>query len=201
VSAVRARLPAAQRREALVDAALCVFVTGSYRAATTAEIARAAGISEPILYRHFASKRDLYLACLDACWARVRELWDAARDEEEDPSAWLPAMGRAYLEATDRRTMLVELWVQALTEAGRDPTIRRALRSHLKEVHAYVTGVIGAAQEAGGVLAERDPVSEGWIWMSFGLVGIISRRLPGLLDEALPGIFASRRLWMTGRPV
>jgi transposase-like protein len=45
------RLPAAERRQAIVDAVLRVFVGGSYSGATTAEIAREAGVSEPILYR------------------------------------------------------------------------------------------------------------------------------------------------------
>ena len=49
------RLPAAERRLALVEAAIRVFTDGSYRGTTTAEIARAAGVPEPILYRHFAS--------------------------------------------------------------------------------------------------------------------------------------------------
>ena len=66
------RLPAAERRQAIVDAALPVFATGSYSGATTADIAREAGISEPILYRHFASKRELYLACLEAAWVSFR---------------------------------------------------------------------------------------------------------------------------------
>ena len=52
----------------MLDAACRVFFESSYRGATTAEIAREAGISEPILYRHFGSKRDLYLACLDEAW-------------------------------------------------------------------------------------------------------------------------------------
>ena len=67
------RLPAAERRQALVDTALGVFAEGSYRGTTTAEIAREAGVSEPILYRHFASKRDLYLACIDEAWRQQRE--------------------------------------------------------------------------------------------------------------------------------
>jgi TetR/AcrR family transcriptional regulator len=193
-------MPAAQRRESLVDAALCAFVRGSYHGTTTSEIAAAAGVTEPILYRHFASKRDLYLACVEASWRRVRALWEEAIAAEPDPGSWLPAMGRAYLEARERRTMLVELWVQALTEARDDPVIRRALRQHLRSVHAYVRRVIEQAQAAGGVLPERDADAEAWIWISFGLLGMISRRLPGLLDDALPSIFASRRVWMTGRP-
>ena len=53
------RLPAAERRRAIVRAALRVFSSTSYAGATTAEIAREAGVSEPVLYRHFASKRAL----------------------------------------------------------------------------------------------------------------------------------------------
>jgi len=51
-----------------VLAALRVFSSGSYAGSTTAEIAREAGVSEPVLYRHFPSKRDLWAACLDAAW-------------------------------------------------------------------------------------------------------------------------------------
>ena len=76
VPTVTTRLPATERRQALVDAALVVFSRGSYRGTTTAEIAREAGVSEPILYRHFASKRDLYLAALDHVWGRARASWE-----------------------------------------------------------------------------------------------------------------------------
>ena len=66
------RLPAAERRRAIVSAALRVFSSTSYAGATTAEIAREAGVSEPMLYRHFASKRDLWIACLDLAWFETR---------------------------------------------------------------------------------------------------------------------------------
>ena len=69
---VRHRLTADARRQAVLDTACRVFSRSSYRGATTAEIARAAGVSEPILYRHFGSKRDLYLACLDESWRALR---------------------------------------------------------------------------------------------------------------------------------
>ena len=72
------RMPAAERRQALIDTAIKVFSEGSYHGTTTAEIARAAGISEPILYRHFASKRELYLAALDHVWGNARASWEHA---------------------------------------------------------------------------------------------------------------------------
>jgi TetR/AcrR family transcriptional regulator len=193
-----ARMAAADRRAALLETACGVFARGSYRGTTTKEIACEAGISEPILYRHFPSKRDLYLACLDEAWRRVQALWAKALAEEADPSAWLQAIGLAYLSGRDKRARLVDFWIQALTEASDDAHIRRYLRRQIREVHDYVADVIARAQEAGGIEPDRDPSAEAWIFMSIGLLGTIDRRLD-LLDGALTSIVASRRRWMTGR--
>ena len=83
------RLSGPERRQAVVETACRVFAKGSYRGSTTAQIARETGVTEPVLYRHFASKRELYLACLDAVWERVRVLWDKALEREQDPANWL----------------------------------------------------------------------------------------------------------------
>jgi TetR/AcrR family transcriptional regulator len=191
------RMSAGDRRTALVDCACGVFARGSYRGTTTKEIAAEAGITEPILYRHFPSKRDLYLACIDEAWARVQALWDKALAAEPDPSRWLQAVGLAYLSARDTRARLVDLWIQALTEASDDPEIRRYLRGQIREVHDYVQRLIERAQEAGGILPERDAAAEAWVFISIGLLGTIDRRL-NLLDGELDRIVAQRRLWMTG---
>jgi AcrR family transcriptional regulator len=195
--ATRVRLTAAERRAAVLDTACRVFFKSSYRGATTAEIARESGVSEPILYRHFPSKRDLYLAVLDEAWERVREGWDTVVANEPDPSLWIAAMGRAYLQSKDERSQLAALWIQALNEAGHDAKIRRYLRDQVREVHDYVAAVIRRAQEAGGLVVDRDSEAEAWIFMSLGLLGTIDRRL-GIVGEEFEGIFASRRAWMTG---
>src|SRR5205823_1849263 len=140
-----------------------VFATGSYRGCTTAEIARAAGISEPFLYRHFGSKRELYLAVVDHVWAEVRSLWDAAVGAEPDPAHWLDAVSRASLLGASSKLVLPELWVQALTEAGDDAELRRYLRKHMREVHDYVADLMRRAQAAGVILPDRDIEAEAWI--------------------------------------
>ena len=151
------RLPAQERKAAVLDCACGIFSTGSYRGTTTAEIARKAGVTEPILYRHFESKRDLYLAVLEESWRLLRELWDEVVAEEEDPKLWVLAIGTAYFEATDPRLHTANLWIQSLTEASDDPEIRKYLRKHMREVHRYVADLMRRAQEAGGV---RGPRSE-----------------------------------------
>ena len=114
----RPRLTAAERRADLLRVAGRVFAEGSYRGATTAEIAREAGVTEPILYRHFASKEDLYLACVEEAWATVKATWERVVEQERDPSKWMPAMGNAFLRPAEDKVLLGSLWVQALTEAS-----------------------------------------------------------------------------------
>lgn len=60
----RTRLPAEERRALIVAAGARLFAARGYAATTLEEIASAAGVTKPVLYRHFASKRDLYLALL-----------------------------------------------------------------------------------------------------------------------------------------
>jgi AcrR family transcriptional regulator len=195
------RLPGPERRQAVVETACRVFAKGSYRGSTTAQIARETGVTEPVLYRHFASKRELYLACLETVWEQVRQLWEDAIEREDDPSNWLKAIGKAYLEArAAARIVLVDLWIQALTEAADDPEIRRALRRQVREVHDFVGDVIRRAQAAGGIVAERDPDAEAWIFISLGLLSTIDHRLGSIVGDDFDDIIASRRAWMTERP-
>jgi AcrR family transcriptional regulator len=192
------RLPAPERRAAVLDCACRAFSRGSYHGTTTAEIARAAGVTEPILYRHFESKRDLYLSCLDATWESIKTLWDDAVANEPDAANWLRAMARSFFDAERDQAVISNLWVEAISEASRDDEIRRYMRRHMRDVHRYVTGVIERAQREGGVLPDRDPRAEAWLFLSVGLLKMVSGRLGGLLEDDFPGIIASRRRWLTG---
>jgi TetR/AcrR family transcriptional regulator len=195
---VTTRLPAKERKAAVLDCACGIFSSGSYRGTTTAEIARQAGVTEPVLYRHFESKRGLYLAVLEESWRRLRVVWEQAVADEPDPRFWVSAMGRAYLASKDTRILCAELWIQALTEASDDAEIRRFLRKQMREVHSFVSDVIRRSQEAGGIFPERDPNAEAWIFISIGLLGTVGRRVGSVPEEDFDAIVASRRRWLTG---
>lgn len=191
---VRCRLPAAERRAALVDAALRVFGEGSYDGATTAEIARAAGVSEPILYRHFQSKRDLYFACLDEMWGRLQEQVERIVAAEPDAREWLFAMPRAILKLRERGVHPNQLWIQALSEAGEDPEIRRYVRKHIREVHRFLADLYRRSQTAGGLSPGLDADAEAWIGLGIGLLRSVQDRLGGLLTpDDFASILAARR--------
>jgi AcrR family transcriptional regulator len=193
VTQTKQRLTAGERRQAVLDTACQVFSKSSYRGATTAEIAREAEISEPILYRHFGSKRDLYLACLDEAWRSFRA--GAERAMAEDPSSCLGAIADAYM-AKRTRIRMVDLWIQALTEASEDAVIASALRKQVREVHGFIADVIRDGQQRGVVSADRDPVAEAWIFVGGGLLTTMDNRLGGLLGDDLQRVRAERRRWM-----
>jgi AcrR family transcriptional regulator len=194
---MRPRLPAEQRRAVVLDTACRVFGRCSYRAATTAEIAREAGVTEPILYRHFDSKRALYLACVDETWVRVRGAWELAVASEDDPGDWLPGMGRAFVAFKEHQAALANLWTQALAEAGDEPELRRHLRRHVRDVHEYVADVVTRAQRAGAISRDRDAEAEAWIFLAVGLLVTVGGRLGCLSGSDLERVRDSRRRWLT----
>jgi AcrR family transcriptional regulator len=189
----RPRLTAGERRQVVLDTAGRVFSRSSYRGATTAEIAREAGITEPILYRHFGSKRDLYLACLDEAWTTFRTTAEKAL--ADDPVGCLGAIADAYM-AKKTRIRLVDLWIQALNEAADDAVIAKAVRRQIREVHAFFAGVIEQGQQHGALNPDRDPVAEAWIFVAGGLLATIDHRLGGLLGPDLERVRAARKAYM-----
>jgi AcrR family transcriptional regulator len=197
MSAPATRLPAAERREALIETAIRVFSDGSYRGTTTAEIARAAGVSEPILYRHFASKRDLYLASLDTVWARMRAHWEEAIAETSNIREAFERIGRTHVAVHACKFQMAELWVQALGEAAEDAELRRHLRRHMREVHDFIAGLIRRGQEQGVLSRDRDADAEAWTFLANGVLGMVGRRIGLLDDDEVTAIRAARLDWLT----
>jgi len=74
-SGPRRRLSAAERRERILAAATTLFAERGYADAPIDAIARAAGVSPPVVYDHFASKLALYEAVLDSHFANLRAIW------------------------------------------------------------------------------------------------------------------------------
>ncbi len=78
------RMKGMDRRKQILTTALRVFAEESYGNATIAKIAASAGITEPTIYMHFKSKKDLYLAVLNESFAYITEqmksLWDFPGD-------------------------------------------------------------------------------------------------------------------------
>jgi AcrR family transcriptional regulator len=66
------RLPAPARREQILDVSVQVFAQRGFHSTSMNDVADAAGVTKPVLYQHFDSKQDLYMALLEEAGARLR---------------------------------------------------------------------------------------------------------------------------------
>ncbi len=188
-------MSAADRRASILLAATRVFSRGSYGSATTAAIAKEAGITEPVLYHHFRGKAALYGACLVEAWVSLKARWEAVLEEETDPRRWLPRIAEVGFAALEDENDAARLWLFALTDLAEDPKARPHVIAFTQDVHGYIASMLERAQEAGGIARDLDPRAEAWIFLSIGIIRSMSRRLDGIVDADFPAILAARQAW------
>src|SRR5213082_1557965 len=97
---VKPRMRKAERKRQLLAHAKQLFMTLGYHNTTTEKIARAAGVSEPVLYRHFENKKALFLEVLHEIREATLEKWHAEISRIKDPLAKLQALSVMYVGAT-----------------------------------------------------------------------------------------------------
>ena len=133
-------MPAAERREMVLEAAVAEFAARGMAGTSTEDVARRAGISQPYLFRLFPTKKALFLALIDRCYQRVEDTFVTAAGESTGDEA-LAAMGDAYERLLDDRTLLL-LQMQAYA-ACEDPDIRAATRAGYKKLWEMVERITG----------------------------------------------------------
>ena len=91
-----ARLPAPRRRQQLLDVARRVFANRGFHPTSMNDIADAAGVTKPVLYQHFRSKRQLYLVLLDDVGGQLLAAIAEATSAAPGPREQVEAGFRAY---------------------------------------------------------------------------------------------------------
>src|SRR6478672_2400283 len=112
------RKTADERRAAVIEAAAAEFALAGLAGTSTDDIARRAGISQPYLFRLFRTKRDLFLATVEHCFARTEQVFTEAA-VGDTPEQRLQAMGLAYCALLADRTKLM-MQMQAYAACGDD---------------------------------------------------------------------------------
>jgi AcrR family transcriptional regulator len=191
-----ARTPAPVRREQLLDAAIEAFAESGFRGASTAGIAARLGVSEPTLFRHFESKRALYLAAIDRSADRLIEQWRALSAGCATPLEALLEIGRWYAAELQRDSRHLLLRLRSYGEAA-DPEVVERIRARFREVFAFVQELHERARREGLIAADTDTHARTWLFMAIGtlldvtqVLGLRSdlriEDMPGLMLLALP---------------
>jgi AcrR family transcriptional regulator len=147
----RPRVPAAERRDALIEAAVHEFAHGGLHGTPVERIARRVGVAQPYVFSLFPSKRELFLAAVERGFGVTAETFTRAA-AAYDPATAPPgtdvfgAMGGAYLEllATDRDYLMLQHQAYAACD---DEVIRERVRACYAGLVTHVERLSGAEAE------------------------------------------------------
>jgi AcrR family transcriptional regulator len=162
------RLPAKERRAQLLDTAAALFAARGYARTTTAELAKAAGVTEPIIYRHFDSKKKLFIALIERTGAETIAHWEARLAGAKDAAERLRRLLSDNPMVEDSGRMGYRTLMQAITEVD-DAAIRRAIASHFGHLHEFLTREVTVAQGQGTVGKTFTAEVIAWILIHAGL--------------------------------
>jgi AcrR family transcriptional regulator len=145
-------VPAAERREAIISAAVHEFAQGGLHGTPVDRIARRVEVAQPYVFSLFANKRELFLAAVDHCFDRFADAFTKAAGEfrageaPEDCEDVLMAMGRAYkqLLTTDRDYLMLQHQAYAACD---DEVVRVRVRRRSAELMARAGELSGAEPE------------------------------------------------------
>src|SRR5690606_39024231 len=166
--------------EQLLDRAAELFAKNGYARATTAQLAKAAGVTEPIIYRHFASKRDLFVALIERTGQETVAQWERQLADAQDPAERLRRLIGDNPMVSERGRFGYRVILQAITEVD-DPVIHEALRNHILSLHSFLTKELDRAQQEHKVTAKFSAEIVAWLLIDVGMgYGVLSAMsIPG----------------------
>ena len=185
-----ARLPRDERRAQLLVAALEVFTAAGYHSAAMDEIADRANVSKPVLYQHFPSKLELYLAVLDLHIDSLVFAIQKAIASNRENSSRVAATVEAYFGFIDSEGEAFRLLFES--DMNLEPQVRERLNRMTYDCAAAVSAVIS--------LDTGFPKEESMM-LAIGLIGcaqITARHWlekEGKIDRAKASALVTNLLW------
>ena len=189
------RLPAVQRRRQLLDVSLEVFARRGFHSASMTDVAEAAGVTKPVLYQHFGSKRELYLELLDDVGQRLLEEVQKATAAAGGPRQQVASGFTAYFRfVADNENAFRLLFGGDGREA--DPEFADAIRRVEDAIADAIAALIEADIDddhrrllAYGVVGVAEATSRHWVLSGRpDDVDTLSRRVADLTWAGLRGI-------------
>jgi AcrR family transcriptional regulator len=129
------------RREEILDAALQEFAARGLHGASTEDIARRAGISQPYVFRLFGTKKELFRAVVTRCFRETLEMFQRSAEGLRGEAA-LAAMGAAYTEQLLHDSARLRAQMQAYAACD-DPELCQAVSQGFGDLVAYAERVSG----------------------------------------------------------
>ena len=142
------RLPAAERREQLLTIAVEVFAQNGYHNSSMNDVAEAAGVTKPVLYQHFASKRELYREVLAEIGAKLRDTIAKAIADADGPRGQIDMGLAAYFQFVSQNANAFRVLFGAGTQRDEEfAEEARRVEASIAELAAELINVEGLSWE------------------------------------------------------
>jgi TetR/AcrR family transcriptional regulator len=164
----RRRMSAEDRERQILETAKTVIAASNYRAATTARIAAEAGVTEPIIYNHFKSKKDLFLGVLDDVAGFTLDYWKSAAEGLSDPVQAIRAVGRSHFHFILEHQVEAKILFQAISEVD-DPDIKASLNRHFGDFALFMLSLLDEGKKRGEIREDVDTLVAAWELLALGI--------------------------------
>src|SRR5690625_4146099 len=136
------RLPADQRKKIIIRSAISVFAETNYRVAKVAEIAKLSGVTEPMIYKHFHSKEDLFIEVLSKMGKNTLKLFVTFQNEASGSlKQKLKTIIKRHLTSLQKYEKELQIFYQAISEIH-VPEIKEVLLDCYQSYADFFHGVI-----------------------------------------------------------
>jgi len=194
-----ARLKAPERREQLIDVATRQFAKHGFDAATTASIAKAAGVTEPILYRHFKSKDEMFVAIVKAVSEQTTRHWQELIADISDPAQQIRKISAEMPEHMEHLADAYHVLHGALA-TSRDRKVLAVIKDHYEAIERFFGKIVREGQKDGTFRKDVHPRTAAWqlimTGVGYGLIALNITPNPldrGLIGEAIEAILRGLR--------
>jgi AcrR family transcriptional regulator len=162
------RLKAPQRRDQLIAVATRLFARHGFRATTTASIAHAAGVTEPILYRHFRGKHELFVAIVRSVSDRTMRHWQEMTAALPDAAHQIRAIGQEFPAHVAKLSDEYHVLHGALA-LSHDRKVQAVLREHYLRIESFFASLVALGQQGGIFRRDVSPKAAAWQLIMAGI--------------------------------
>ena len=169
-----------------MEVATRLFARHGYEATTTAAIADAAGVTEPILYRHFKSKQELFVAIVKAVSAQTMKHWEDLIAGVDDPAEQIR---RIAAELPSHMEKLADAYhvLHGALATSRDKKVLAVMKEHYLQIERFFAKVVAEGQKTGVFRKNIIPRAAAWqliiTGIGFGMIALNLTQLDRTLTE------------------
>jgi AcrR family transcriptional regulator len=160
----RQRMSAAERREVIEQAAAAVFAERGYRGASIDAIAKASGVTPPVVYDHFESKQALHRRLLERHYAELREVWAEQLAGDEPADVRIPRAFDAWFAYIETHPYAARL---LFVDTSGEPEVRAFHRQVQVQSRALAIPFLAREEGAEQIAGSDDPVAMELAWEVF----------------------------------